>query len=262
MKQITTIAAIVWLEMLRRKDLYVLLILMTAFLLGIMALNIFGLGGMLGYVKEIGLLLLWICTWYLTVNFGARQLPREEAQGTIFTLLSKPLTRWQLLAGKWLGAWVGGVAAILAFYALLAGVVAARGGGFAPVTFIQHGMLHAALLAVLAALGILFSTCMNYDAAASLTYVWSLGAFFLAPRLPELALYAAGLRRDLLLALYFALPHLEVFDMRLRLAYDWPPASWGAVALTLTYGAALTALLLSLAWLIYRNKRFTRAAQF
>ncbi len=260
MRQILIIAQIVWLEMLRRKDIYVLLILMAAFLLGMISLDIFGLGGMPGYVKEIGLLMLWICAWYLTVNYGARQLPREEAEGTIFILLSKPLSRWQLLAGKWLGAWMGGVAASLLLYALLAGVVALRGGFFAPAIFVQHGLLHAALLSVLAAMGILFSTRMNYDAAAALAYVWSLGAYFLAPRLPELALHAAGIRHDLMLALYFALPHLELFDMRLRLAHDWPPADWGAFALILAYGAVLTGLLLAIAWLVYRNKRFSRAA--
>lgn len=261
MRKILTIAQIVWLEMLRRKDIYVLLILMAAFLLGMIFLNIFGLGGMSGYVKEIGLLMVWICAWYLTVNYAARQLPREEAAGTIFMLLSKPLTRWQLLAGKWLGAWLGGLAACLLLHAVLAAIVALRGGSFAAAMFVQHGLLQAACLAVLAAMGVLLSTCMNYDAAAALAYVWSLSAYFLAPRIPELILHAAGTRHDLLLALYFALPHLELFDLRLRLAHDWPPADWAAVGMILAYGAVLTGLLLSAAWLVYRNKKFSRAAR-
>lgn len=261
MRQILTIARIVLLEMLRRKDVYVMLILMGALLLGISSLNIFGLGGMPGYVKEIGLLMVWFCAWFLTVNYAARQLPREEMEGTIFILLSKPVTRWQLLFGKWLGAWAGGLAASLWLHVVLAVVLALRGGFFTGAVFIQYGLLQAAFLSVLAAMGVLFSTRMNYDAAAALTYVLSLGAYFLAPRIPELAVYASGVRRDLLLALYFALPHLELFDLRLRLAHSRPPADWGVAGMILAYGVVLTSLLLSIAWLLYRNKRFSRAAR-
>ena len=60
MLKIRTIAATVWLETLRKKDLYVLLILLSVLLLTLISLNIFGLGGMTRYIKDIGLLLAWV----------------------------------------------------------------------------------------------------------------------------------------------------------------------------------------------------------
>ena len=44
MTRILTLAWLVWLEMIRRKDIYVLLILLTAFLVTLMTLDLFGLG--------------------------------------------------------------------------------------------------------------------------------------------------------------------------------------------------------------------------
>ena len=117
-------------EMIRRKDVYVLLILLAAFLVTLMALNLFGVGQAVSYLKEIGLLLAWVCSWILAVSISARQLPQEERQGTIFSLLAKPVSRVEVLLGKWLGAWVVTGAATLGFYVLLALMVALRGGGF------------------------------------------------------------------------------------------------------------------------------------
>ena len=93
MIRILTLAWMVWLEMIRRKDIYVLLILLAAFLVTLMALNLFGLGRAVSYLKEIGMLLAWVCSWILAVSISARQLPQEERQGTIFPLLAKPVGR-------------------------------------------------------------------------------------------------------------------------------------------------------------------------
>src|ERR1035437_936785 len=84
MIRILTLAWLVWLEMIRGKDNYVLLILLAAFLVTLMAFNLFGLGQAVPYLKEIGLLLAWVCSWILAVSVSARQLPQEERQGTIF----------------------------------------------------------------------------------------------------------------------------------------------------------------------------------
>ena len=93
MISVLTIAGVVWLEVLRRKDVYVLFILLAAFLIALLTLDVFGLGSAVGYVKELGLLLVWLFSWILAVTVSVRQLTREEEQGTIFPLLAKPVTR-------------------------------------------------------------------------------------------------------------------------------------------------------------------------
>ena len=257
--RVLTIARIVWLEVIRRKDLYVLLILLGALLVTLVSLNIFGLGAVTGYVMDVGLLMAWVFGWILTVTISARQLPAEEGSGTVFPLLAKPITRGQVVVGKWLGSWSIASAATFLFYLLVVLITWARGKAPDPPALVQGYLLHCAVLAIIAALAVAFSTRMNADAAGSMTYVLTAACFLVVPRIPEFLTRESGVSAFLMLLLYNVLPHFEVFDMRKRLVHDWGPAGWGTVLLVLAYGALLATALVLIAWLMYRRKRFSRS---
>jgi len=258
MIKILVIARMVWLETLRRKDLYVLLTLALAFLLTLMTLNIFGLRNLVGYVKETGLFLAWIFAWVLTIGVSVRQLPREERTGTIFSLLAKPVRRSELIIGKWLGAWSVAGAATLLFYVLLAAIVIARGGNFNPALILEALCLHFCFIGVLSAMAIFFTTRLNGDAAATLTAVLSAASFLLLPQAPQILDDLSGWRKDGFMVVYYALPHLELFDLRQRMVHDWETMRPGPFAAIILYGLLMTAIFLLLGWLAYRNKRFNR----
>jgi len=258
MIRILIIARTVWIETIRRKDLYVLAIMLLAFLLTLMTLNIFGLRNLVGYIKEAGLLLAWVFAWVLTIGVSVRQLPQEEKTGTIFPLLAKPVKRSELIIGKWLGSWgIAGASTVL-FYVLLAVIVRARGGNFNPALAIEAWILHFGFMGILAAMGILFTTRMNSDAAATLTGVLSVAAFLLLPQAPQLAADLSGWRREGLFIVYYALPHLELFDLRQRLVHDWETMNWEPLVMIICYGLLMTAAFLLLGWLAYRKKQFKR----
>ena len=258
MSRIFTIARIAWLELLRRKEIYVLGILMAGVLGALLSVKAYGLDGAAGHIKELGLLLAWILSWILAVNVTARQVPQEESSGTIFPLLAKPLTRAEFLLGKWLGCWSMVCAATLAFYLLVALVVALRGGTFSAPVFAQGLVLHFAALAVISALALFFSTRLHHDAAAALTFVTTVSACIFVPAIPNLVLHEWGWRKTGLLFIYYALPHFELFDLRRRMVHEGAPAPGNSVIMALLYGAAITVALLILAWLAYRKKRFSR----
>ncbi len=258
MSAILTIAAVVWLEMLRRKDIYVLLILLATLLFALLSFDIFNLHGVTAYVKDIGLSFSWLFAWILAVAMGARQLPTEEKQGTIYTLLAKPITRVELLIGKWLGAWSITVAATLCFYSLLMAVALFRKSGFPPPLLLQAVLLHAAALSVVCSIALAFSTRMNADAASAICFVITGSAMIFLPRIPDLICDLDGARSALMALLYFAMPHFEVFDLRQRLVYDETPASWPIVGMIIAYAALMTGAVMILAWLGYRHKKFVR----
>jgi ABC-type transport system involved in multi-copper enzyme maturation permease subunit len=258
MNRIVTIAHVVWLEVLRRKDAYVLMILLASLLVTLVSLNVFGLGGVVGYVKDIGLLMAWLFAWILAIGISCRQLPQEEARGTVFALLAKPVTRLELVLGKWLGAWSVVAAANAAFYLLLAAIVAARGGRFDPLGLAQGYALHTAALAVVTALGLAFATRLNSDAAATLAGLVTGAAFLVVPHVPVFVAQQTGVRAGALLVLYNLLPHFELFDLRTRMVHNLGPVPLRVFGTVLLYGVALTALALLAAWLAYRNKRFSR----
>jgi ABC-type transport system involved in multi-copper enzyme maturation permease subunit len=258
MIRVFTIARIVWIEMLRRKDVYVLLVLLAALLVALLSANVFGLGGVVDYVKETGLLFAWVFSWGLAVAVSARELPEEEKRGTVYSLLAKPVSRFELLVGKWLGSWGVVSAATLCFYGLLVAVVATRGGSLAPSVLVQAYLLHVMALSVICALTLALSTRMNFDAAATLSLAITVGAFLILPRVPDLLTHAQGLRRSSMLVLYWALPHFEVFDMRQRLVFGNDPVSWSVVFGVILYGVLLTSSLIGVGWLVYRKRSFLR----
>jgi Cu-processing system permease protein len=258
MSVILTIAAVVWLEMLRRKDIYVLLILLATLLFALLSFDIFNLHGIAAYVKDIGLSFSWLFAWILAVVMGARQLPTEEKQGTIYTLLAKPISRAELLIGKWLGAWSITVAATLCFYSLIIAVALFRNSGFPPPLLLQAVLLHAAALSVVCSLALAFSTRMNADAASAICFVITGSAMVFLPRIPDLMRDLDGAHSALMTFLYCAMPHFEVFDLRQRLVYDATPARWSIVGMIIAYAALMTGAVMILAWLGYRNKKFVR----
>lgn len=260
MNRLLTIAQVVWLEMLRRKDVYVLFILLGATLALLVSLNVFGLGAVTGYVKDVGLLMVWVLGWVLAATVSSRELPQEETRRTIFPLLAKPVTRFDLVAGKWLGSWTVVCAAVLCFYVLIQVLVTAMGGRLSPAAMLQGYILHALALGLVCGIGLLFSTRMNHDAAATLTFVLTGASFLVAPRVPELLTKQQGIAGDALLVLYHALPHFELFDIRQRIVHDYGPVSAGTFVQIALYGLAVTSCLLLLSWMAYRRKHFSRGS--
>ncbi len=261
MRRIRTIAFIVWIEMLRRKEAYVLLILLGSLLFILVSLNIFGLGNVVGFVKDAGLLAAWLFGWILAINCASRQLPLEESRGTILPLLAKPITRWQLIIGKWLGAWMVVSTAVLSFYILTTLILFGYSGSFDLLTLSQALILHIVALGIIVAIAIALSTRMNFDAAATLAYVATAAMFVLVPRVPELAFHARGWRQTSLLILYGALPHFELFDMRQRVIHQYGTLPWHIFGLIIIYGFVLVSIILCIAWLGFHNKHFSRSNQ-
>ncbi|MEI6563288.1 MAG: ABC transporter permease subunit [bacterium] len=258
MRQIITVAHVVWLEMIRRKDFYILFILLSALLIWLMIFDVFGLTTVSGYIKDLGLLAVWIMGWILALNTSIRQLPQEEQRGTLFPLLAKPISRLNIILGKWLGSWSITCLALLCFYITLWLGITIKEGRFDYATLCQGFLLHCAALAIVCAMGLALSTRMNRDAAATTAYVLTGTAFLMLPKIPSMLIHTQGVAGALLLGLYYLFPHFELFDIRHRLVHDWGCAPWLTVCEILLYAVLMTSVFLILAWLSYRNRRFTR----
>jgi ABC-type transport system involved in multi-copper enzyme maturation permease subunit len=260
MTRILTLAHVVWLDVLRRKDFYVLLILLGILLIALVSMNVFGLGGVSAYVADIGLLMAWIFSCILAISIGCRLLPQEESRGTIFSLLAKPVQRIELLLGKWLGAWSIVSVATLMFYLLVFGVTMLRGWTLPVWVAIEAVVLHSMVIAIVTAAALMFSARLNSDAAATLTGALTGVSFLLVPRIPEFVAQTGGIRGGAMLFLYNILPHFEIFDLRMRVLHDYGAVSAATFLMIIAYGLLVTATFLALAWLAYRGKHFARGS--
>ena len=235
-----------------------MLILLGTIFITMASLNIFRLGKTTNYVKDIGLLLTWLFAWLLAVLVSARELPSEESKGTIFSLLAKPVKRSEIIIGKWLGSWTIVTVATLFFYAMVIAVVKMKGGTIILTTFAQAFVLHSVLIAVVCSLAIWFSTRMHSDAASTLTFIVTTVSFFVVPQIPHFLTKETGSTAWLLMFTYNLFPHFEVFDMRQNLVNNYGIINWKIFAYVISYGALLTSIMLSLAWISFRKKTFSR----
>jgi len=126
MKNIFAVAGVVIKELYRRKDFYVLFIVTVLICLVMAMVNIFDDDKIIRYLKEICLLLVWISSLVIAITTTARQIPAERENRTLLPLLAKPLSRTQLVLGKFLGCWIACGLTLLCFYLFFGALVASR----------------------------------------------------------------------------------------------------------------------------------------
>ena len=249
------IAGVVIKELCRRKDFYVLFVLTALITLVMGSVNIFNEGGIVRYLKEICLFLIWMSSLVIAITTTARQLPAERENRTLFPLLAKPVTRNHVLIGKFLGCWLASGLALAVFYLFLGVMAGAREHFWPVVGYAQAAMLHWFMLGVVCAMSLAGSIVFAAPSSNStITFVVCVGILLLARRLNEVALGLSEPGQTIVYGIYFALPHLELFDVRDLLVHNWGAIPWGIWAGGLGYAAVYAALFLAIACLIFRRK--------
>ncbi|MDD4016868.1 MAG: ABC transporter permease subunit [Kiritimatiellae bacterium] len=254
--QIKALAGLSVLELYRRKDLIVVFVLCAVILLPLMVFTPFGVSGASRYVNEMALLLVWLFSLVIGLGVSARLFPPEFESRTIYPMLSKPVARGTVLAGKYAGALAASVSALAVFYAaygLLAGV---RQGVWFPAVLVQAFALHIGFLAVVTALGLLGSLVLTPSANLTMMGLTVTGMLFFGQRLSALASAQAWPGRTVLTLLDWFGPHVEFFDLRQRVVHEWPPIGWDVCLAVLAYAAGYAALCLMVAAFAFRKKRF------
>lgn len=255
MNTIWALAKVVVLEMVRRKDFYVLFILVVLLTATAGSVNLFNDRSIVRYLKEICLLLIWVSGLVIAITCTARQIPAEREQRTIFPLLAKPVTRAQFLLGKFLGCWLATGMALALFYVFFGLVSASREHQWPVVNYLQAGWLHWMMLGIVIAFTLLGSIVFAAPSSnGTICFVCSAGMLLLGRHLNKVALSLAEPFQTLLYTIYFALPHLELFDVRDLIVHNWELIPWGILALATLYAAAYIAFFLFAAWLVFRRR--------
>jgi ABC-type transport system involved in multi-copper enzyme maturation permease subunit len=148
-------------EAIRRRVLLVILLIGVLFLVIAPGLGILSArsettvlrGLMLGVIQGVSALIAVILTVYM--------IPNEIERRTIYTILSKPVQRWQFLIGKYLGA----VFSLLLMMAMMSAVMAfvfflqQSSKNVGEIADLMKGpMMYFVQMCLLAAVGIFFST--------------------------------------------------------------------------------------------------------
>ena len=254
--QIRALIKVSLLELYRRKDIVVVLILGAVLLLPLSFATPFGMTGAGTYFNEIALVMVWLFSIFIALGVSSRIFPYEFEKNTIYPLLAKPAGRGVILIGRYLGALVASVSALSLFYAAYILLCGFKQGIWFPEVLLQAFILHIGLMAVVVAMGMTGSLVMTSGANITLALLVVFGMLLFGAKLPAFAADQSVLAKTFLYSANALAPHIEFFDMRQRLVHEWPAVSWLVCAAVMAYAAVYSALCLFIADLFLKRKRF------
>lgn len=250
--RIIAIAQNTFREAVRDKVLYVLLFLAAVAIFGSKALGWISIGQDLKIVKDISLAAVSVFGVLIAIFVGTNLVYKEIDKRTIYTIVCRPIFRYEFIVGKFLGLTAVLALTTLAMTALAALYVLLLGGDLT-ATFFLAALLVFWQLMLLTSLAVLLSSLTSPILGAFIVFaVYLVGhATRILTDLPlQIKESFAG---RLLELVYFVLPNLSNFDIRAEAANGVAVAP-GYVLWALGYGAVYTLMLLALASLAFEDK--------
>lgn len=237
-RRIVTISLLTLREAARSKIFYGVLAFLALLILIATPYAYATIGEPLQVIKNFGLAGASFGSIVAVIIIGSSFLQKELTKRTVHLLLARPLRRWELLVGKFVGlSVVGGVLLFLMILVVVGYTAALEGRVDGRLLWaIPYGICE---VAIIAAVVIFFSTIV---VTPTLNGMGAL-AIFIAGRSQEwLATHASGLNRMFSLILKQIIPDLEALQVANGLIYNELPTTSHATLsglFTLLYCVAL-----------------------
>lgn len=242
------------LEAIRRKDLYVALILSLLMIGAAATVGTFGVNGLEMFLKDVTLTVINLLSTLLAILFAARQIPEEVSRRTVYPLLARPISRGDLIIGKFLGAFALSVLGLFLFAAIGAGALWCYHLPLGAI-FYQFLLLRIFALGLVCALTMALSLVMTPGATVTVSILIAVGSATFSQAVQLLDPTASPIGRYVLRGSYFVLPHLDLFDLSRKVSYGWKPVAPWAVGALFAYAVLYTVLFLG-----FGTWRFRRQA--
>jgi Cu-processing system permease protein len=242
------------LESVRRKDLWVVAILGFLIVSAAGALGFFGIEGLEIFAKDLAVTVLGMFSTIVAVLTSSRMLPDEIRQRTLYPLLARPISRFDLLIGKLLGSILVSWIAFLMLAGLTAAALVSFGVGF-ELIMLQYLAAKMMGLSVVCAVGLALSAFMTPAAAATLGFILAFGSGMIGRAL-VMGYESAGPAAQWIFKLVNSvLPQVGLFDLGSRVAnIGWAPVPLWVMGGLFAYMAVYVAVMLWMGWLRFRRQ--------
>lgn len=256
LRAMVAICKSVLLEAVRRKDVYVVVLLCCGLIGLTMSVDFFDVEGLTKFYREIALKLMDMSTAVAVILLATRQLPREFEQRTIYPLLARPIGRFTFLLGKLAGVCAAAIFCLGLFMAIFAIGISALGGGIGWGLFLQHVFLQLLQMILLASACFVFSLGLSKDAALTVGFLF----YFTADALGDLAVIlhdsAGPMGQAGLWALTYGIPQLALFDLSDKAVHVeiWSPLGLGTMAALTVYALFYSVVLMGIAHVMFRRR--------
>ena len=267
MNAIGVIAINVFRESVRDKVLYNLVFFAILLIAASLLIGELTAGQDVKIIKDLGLTATSIFGLFIAVFIGIGLVSKEVERRTIYSLLAKPIDRWQLVVGKYAGLAVT-LTVNVAVMAVAQYVVLAylRWGispdverawdapALDPSLLVAIGLILVQLW-IVTAIAVFFSTFSTPLLSAALTFGLFIVGHFSADLRNFQNVVASPVAGRITSALYWVLPNLAQFDVKASVVHGQRVAP-GYVGVALAYAAVYIALLLTISTSVFARRDF------
>ena len=251
--KVLSIALNTFRENLRDKLLYNLLIFALLMIGSSLILMRLTLGEFHRLILDIGLGSINFFGVLIAIFVGIGLVSQEIEKKTIYTIISKPVARYQFLLGKYMGLSL----TLLVNTAIMAvGLLAVLYFQDVPIHFVLFkalGMIFLEFM-VVTAVALFFSTFTS----ATLSAIFTLAIFVIGHLTADLRTFGQkmdAVGRSILDGIYYLLPNLERFNLKGHVTHQLD-ISGSDLLLIAAYGVVYTVFLLMLASIIFQRRDF------
>ena len=253
MRRILSISLNTFRETLREKLLYNLLIFALLMIGSSILLSRLTLGDANRLILDLGLASINIFGVIIAIFVGIGLVSKEIDKKTIYTILSKPVPRYEFLLGKYLGLCI----------TLLTNTAIMVAGLFMVLRFMQvpievvlvkSVLLIYIELMVVTAVALLFSTFTS----STLSAIFTLAMYVighLSADLKSLGGKLDSVSRAVLNAVYYVMPNLERFNLKGQVIHQLD-VGMTDMMLIICYGIAYATFILLMAAIIFQRRDF------
>jgi ABC-type transport system involved in multi-copper enzyme maturation permease subunit len=267
MSRISLVAWHVFKESVRDRVLYGIVAFAAFLVAASFLLGEITAGQDLKIMKDLGLATIELAGLVMSVFVGIGLVAREIERRSIYSLLAKPLPRWEFIVGKYVGLVVtiavNVVLMTAVFYLMLAWMgwrapVSVSAGWDAPATdpaLLLAIVLIVAELALLTALALCFST---FSSSALLSFVFTIGVWIAGVESQDLRHFGdlvTSPGTPVVVAIGWIVPAFSAFDIKTEIVHG-RAVGLGLVAWRVLYAATYSAVLVGASIALFSRRDF------
>jgi ABC-type transport system involved in multi-copper enzyme maturation permease subunit len=241
-------------EGLRQRILLLLVVFSVLMIVVSIFLGPFALGETPKIIRDFGLGIASLFSILVTIIIGSSLLHKDIEKRTLYTVVTKPVKRSEIILGKFLGLFML-IAILMCSMAVIHQIVLVISEG--KPDFILTASVPFALLEIAVMLGILLF--FSSFTSTTLTSIMGVLFYIIGRAAPDLVLFAEQTTIPPLkyaaYAFYYVLPNLENFNFRAEFVYRLPLCA-DQVVFSICYGVVYTIFLLLLSVCIFEHREF------
>ncbi len=252
--KIAAIAINTFREAVRDKILYTLLFFAIAMIASSILLGKLVIGDQTKIIKDMGLASISLFGVLIAIFVGIGLVFKEIERKTIYTIIAKPIQRYQFLLGKYLG-----------LILTLVVEVVIMSTGFILLLFYYEPSpdmdILKAILLIFFELMLITSIALLFSSFSTpiMSGVFTLSMYVIGHLTGDLKMLGSKSEsaavKHITEFMYYLLPNLENFNIKAKVVHNIP-VSWGYILYAMSYGILYIAIILLISAIIFQRRDF------